>query len=76
MNNFGWDYPAGCTSVPGDEPELPEACPMCGAANADEQGEPVYTDPAFCGEACASGYYKAQAEAEARYSALCDEVPE
>ena len=23
---FGWSYPAGCSSVPGDEPEFCEVC--------------------------------------------------
>ena len=25
---FGWDYPPGCSSVPGDEPDQP--CEVCG----------------------------------------------
>lgn len=54
MSNFGWDYPAGCTAVPGDEPELPETCPMCGADNTNEHGEPTHAaDPAYCSERCA-----------------------
>jgi len=28
MSLFGWDYPPGCSSVPGDEPEAP--CVLCG----------------------------------------------
>ena len=28
MGIFGWDYPPGCNSVPGDEPEEP--CEVCG----------------------------------------------
>lgn len=48
MGIFGWSYPPGCNSVPGDEPEGPcevcgqdidncicPVCPMCG----------VYGDP-------------------------------
>lgn len=27
---FGWDYPPGCSSVPGDEPDPP--CEVCGQA--------------------------------------------
>jgi hypothetical protein len=28
MGKFGWSYPPGCNSVPGDEPEPP--CEVCG----------------------------------------------
>ena len=28
MGIFGWDYPPGCNSVPGDEPDPP--CEVCG----------------------------------------------
>jgi hypothetical protein len=26
---FGWSYPPGCSSVPGDAPEGPMDCPVC-----------------------------------------------
>lgn len=73
MSTFGWSYPAGCSGVPGSEEELPEACPLCGADNANTEGEPVFLeDPAFCSAACAAVYYKAEAEAEAAFAALLD----
>jgi hypothetical protein len=28
-NIFGWSYPPGCSSVPGDEPDGPLDCPIC-----------------------------------------------
>jgi endogenous inhibitor of DNA gyrase (YacG/DUF329 family) len=57
MRIFGWDYPPGCSSVPGDEPDLPETCPTCGGKNANEDGDPVYPeDPAFCSWACSLVY--------------------
>ena len=65
MSVFGWDYPAGCSSVPGDDAELPETCPMCGAPNQDEHGEPTYAaDPAYCSERCAVADSEAQAIAD------------
>jgi hypothetical protein len=79
MSNFGWDYPAGCHSVPGDESELPETCP-CGKENANEEGEPVHpADPAYCSEACALAAAEAQAVAdrlEAQANAECDALLE
>jgi len=82
MSNFGWDYPAGCSSVPGDEPELPETCPMCGADNTNEHGEPTHAaDPAYCSEGCAVSASEAQAiadrleaEANAEVDALLERV--
>lgn len=58
MSIFGWDYPPGCSSVPGDE-EFPcsvcgqwmddcicPECPVCGEiGNPDCYGDPVH-DPA------------------------------
>ena len=76
MSIFGWDYPAGCSSVPGDEFELPETCPMCGEQNANEEGEPVHpADPAYCSQACAVAAAEAQTVAdrlEAEAMAECD----
>lgn len=47
----------------------PEQCPVCGADNADAEGEPVYAgDPAYCSQACAEiaeAWAQAEAEAEA-----------
>lgn len=64
---FGWSYPAGCTSTPYDD-DAPEECPCCGAANADEDGEPVFlADPSFCSSTCRDGYVnrmRAYGEAE------------
>lgn len=82
MSVFGWDYPAGCSSVPGDEAELPESCPMCGADNTNEHGEPTYAaDPAYCSERCAVADSEAQAiadrleaEANAEVDALLERV--
>jgi hypothetical protein len=33
MANFGWSYPPGCNSVPGDEDDPP--CECCGGDSAD-----------------------------------------
>ena len=80
MSVFGWDYPAGCTSVPGDEPELPETCPMCGADNQNEHGKPTHAaDPAYCSERCAVADSEAQAVAdrlEAEANGECDALLE
>jgi len=66
---FGWDYPPGVSSVPGDEDDPPESCPECGGANANEDGEPLYADdPAFCCEECAVAWGAAQ-EINARIEA-------
>lgn len=66
---FGWSYPAGCSSVPGDEPDPPDTCPGCGADNVDADGEPVNPDdPFFCSAVCAEKYTeqeRAAADAEA-----------
>jgi hypothetical protein len=49
MGIFGWSYPPGCSSVPGDEPDPP--CEVCGYFSEDcvcpicplcnEQGNPA-----------------------------------
>jgi predicted nucleic acid-binding Zn ribbon protein len=81
MSKFGWDYPAGCSSVPGDELEIPETCPMCGEDNQNEEGEAAYDDdPAYCSEECAFDAAKARQradrlEAEAM-NALLDDLGE
>ena len=37
--------------------ELPEECPVCGYANADDDGEPLFVeDPSFCSERCMREY--------------------
>jgi hypothetical protein len=76
MSIFGWDYPPGCSSVPGDEPDLPETCPACGGENANEDGDPLYADdPAFCGAECVASWTslqneRARLDAEAEAAAL------
>ena len=71
MSKFGWDYPAGCSSVPGDEPDGPEACPVCDADNMNDEGEWTCLDAkGFCSSACQAKYLShtgADAEAEAQY---------
>jgi hypothetical protein len=55
--------------------EEPEECP-CGAANADDDGEPIYDgDPAFCSKACVDKYIvRMREEAEAEYQDYCDSL--
>ena len=49
-----------CPSVSWDRycaaQEIPEECPVCGRDNATEDGEPVFTDPAFCSQKCLDIY--------------------
>lgn len=42
MGIFGWSYPPGCTSVPGDEPEPP--CAICGK-QVDSKTDPCNCPP-------------------------------
>jgi hypothetical protein len=53
---FGWSYPPGCHSVPGDEPDAP--CDLCGRFPDDcvcpecpthGHGDPVCYLPGACG---------------------------
>lgn len=43
MSKFGWSYPAGCNSVPADEPEDPMylICTNCGSWLADIGDKPT-----------------------------------
>lgn len=62
MSIFGWDYPPGCSSVPGDEDDILE-CPSCGGPNADDDGNWVCEDaPGFCSVACSVRYQEEQEE--------------
>jgi hypothetical protein len=62
MSIFGWSYPAGCSSTPYDEEDVIE-CPQCGAANADDEGEPVFAaDPVFCSAPCRDEHDRIQRE--------------
>jgi len=36
--------------------ENTDVCLMCGDYNCDEEGEPVFADPAFCSSACLDEY--------------------
>jgi hypothetical protein len=65
MGIFGWSYPAGCSGPPIDDEGT--ECPICGEANADEDGVPVYPEnPVFCTSACAEeGARRAALDAEA-----------
>ena len=44
MGIFGWDYPPGCHSVPGDEPDPP--CDICGG---DPDGDCICPECPECG---------------------------
>jgi hypothetical protein len=59
--SHGWDRYC-------DSQDIPEQCPMCGAENADEEGEPVCKEAeAFCSVKCQTEYMAEQkrlAEAE------------
>ncbi len=50
--NFGWDYPPGCHSVPGDEPTPP--CDICGGDVEEWPGE---SDGCICPECDICGDY-------------------
>lgn len=70
MSIFGWSYPAGCSSTPYDD-DRPEKCPQCGAANSDDEGEPVCADaPDFCSVACQEAHLAAEAKYEREMEAL------
>ena len=51
MVNFGWDYPPGCSSVPGDEPFV---CEVCGGDPGldcpDQPGSCICPECEVCGE--------------------------
>lgn len=56
------------------EQDGPEACPMCGKANAYDSGEPVFPeDWAFCSVGCRDVY---MAEVRAQTDALVREMHE
>lgn len=56
MSIFGWSYPAGCNSVPGDEDEGP--CQVCGRLDC------VCPECPVCGETGNPQCYDLVAEAE------------
>lgn len=52
---FGWGYPAGAENDPNapyNQPDYPDACPICGAENSDAD---VDVFPC-CSEECAAAY--------------------
>ena len=71
MSKFGWSYPAGCSSVPGDESDGPEVCPVCDADNMNDEGDwKCLTAKGFCSTDCQATYMermKKDVEAEAQY---------
>lgn len=78
MGKFGWSYPAGCSSVPGDEPDGPEVCPVCDADNMNDEGDWACLEAkGFCSSACRAKYLERcekDAEAEAQYLRELDVV--
>ena len=83
MGIFGWSYPPGCNSVPGDEPDPP--CDVCGLDPSDcicpecpECGENgnlkcyeehglVRTQEQIDSKEEVDAYYKAECEREANW---------
>ena len=53
---FGWGYPAGAEhdpNAPWNREDPPDECPLCGLANQDDDGKPLY-DGVFCSAKCES----------------------
>jgi hypothetical protein len=71
---FGWSYPPGCSGPP-DGADAPEVCPVCGAANATDDGDPVCVEAAdFCAVVCRDQYVADQRVADDAYvAALIEE---
>jgi hypothetical protein len=66
---FGWSYPPGCSGPP-DEADPPEVCPVCGADNADDEGNAICGEaPDFCSVACRDRYVAEQRAADDAYAA-------
>ena len=68
MGIFGWDYPPGCSSVPGDDCNDGD-CWFCGKELPEDDGEIELTDEqdqGFCNAVCMEAAYKYRRKNEKR----------